>query len=144
MTQTTDSTVDQIRAWLAAQPCPEPNCVRGTLVEAGEPGQHERADEACKGTGLAFPWASELCPFQKRREDPPHVYLGDCQCNGSGRVPTDMELEELLERFPMTLRPPIEGCCPNHAGWQAGLSPLPSETPTLAVLRAVAAKAGMR
>lgn len=134
MTPTIDPTTASetaIRLWLATLPCPD-----GARCPVSN----------CKTFGLALPWASLECPWCRGiGQDLPSKRPCN-RCGGSGRAPKALGLEELLERFPMSLRSPIEGCCPNHAGWQAGLSPLPSENPTLAVLRVIAAQAmaGMR
>jgi hypothetical protein len=149
ISQTTD-TAEHILAWLAAQrkgcQCFQPNC---------------------DGYSLAFEWASKPCPKRKAVLVPcpadcpikldPHLHNGTehqkgcTQCNGSGRVPKAVGLEELLAIQEMRLFPPSNNLTVDGepGPWLVVLvGPLKfitgeATTPLLAALRAVAAQAGM-
>jgi hypothetical protein len=154
MTQVTDPTIEQIRAWLAGQPCSD---CGGTGRVPAAPHLSPASGFAlcrpgCKGTGRAHPWASKLCHLcfgTSAKGLPTCTTVLEGGCNGSGRVPKALGLEELLE-----VASGIVDCinlnlrqgkweCRLMAGhmkdfWGQG------ETPLLAALRAVAKQAGMR
>ena len=137
MTQTIDPTKaeapDLIR-WLAEQPCRcSQGCNQGYHTDDPNYRTGVTYCEYCQGTGRAFPWASEPCPGES---------LESCQgegcliCNGSGRVPKAVGLEELFEHgidF-------VERSYSLEQQWAArfGSSWGYGETPLLAALRAVA------
>lgn len=138
---------DQVLRAIAEQPCDPTVCDEGqTVIE-------EMTHEACGGLGLANPWASELCPLltqwparhlAKRRSG-----LSCTRCNGSGRVPKAVGLEELV-----VLPGTSWSFEPRRDGYWCGLfhsvvdgEPLShsaaGETPLLAALQAVAKSKGL-
>lgn len=112
MTQTDNApSAEEITRWLAAQPCPgwdTPDgliiCTKGRIDCGYEEFHYEYTrcphcngaldfqHKACKGTGLAFEWASDECVECNRRANPE-----DCLgCHGSGRVPKNVGLATVL------------------------------------------------
>ena len=111
MTQTIDfahAEATELNRWLAEKSCqcgadtePPPrgkNCWR-----AHGPGGDHRDCNPCKGTGLAYPWASNKCnniwcQGSGAEPDPQDVDKNQtCHtCNGSGRVPKAVGLSELI------------------------------------------------
>ena len=150
MTQTIDfanAEAPELNRWLAEQPCPESSCIDGLLeqmCDCGDgPDLHMKKHEACNGLGLAFLWASEKCHHGAIIDDVGVRWPKEkCpMCNGSGRVPKAVGLEELLEQYPVMLYP-LFAADGSQSSWQAMLRPnsaADGETPLLAALRSVCA-----
>lgn len=151
----TKANIEECRRWLAGQLCP--NCLGDKRVISNTlwTDAHSEAVENCtvcidseiKPTGLAFPWASEECGalwcnngVSPNARDPD----GICHdCNGSGRVPKAVGLEELL-------RQGVIGAAGQYGTTGLYWADLPdrkhlteADDPLLAALRAVV-KAGMK
>lgn len=94
MTQTLDiakAEAPELNRWLAEQPCPQCGGQKGYR---GDDWDMPRLCTVCKGTGLAFPWASEKCLHQNLEGV---GWEQDCSCNGSGRVPRNITIEDVLD-----------------------------------------------
>lgn len=105
----TTASIEECRRWLAAQPCLRCKDTSG-YEPVPRPGDIDfGACLGCKGTGLAFPWASEECrgywPGEGSVTQP--CWSGCEECKGSGRVPKAVGLEELLEFSPSLVAPAI-------------------------------------
>ncbi len=106
-------------------------------AELGEWLAEQRVD-LYEDHGLAFPWASESCGCHSFRS-PGHCYRcaiskDSCgACNGSGRVPKALGLEELMEAKPWIVH---EALAVEHA---EALSESRPPDYTLAALRAIVA-----
>lgn len=107
MTQTIDPTkanIEKLTRWLAEQPC---QCDSG-VCRKGDPIYCSSCFPPCDG--LAFSWASEECsnrlgcPACVAKPKPlvhdALIYARGHVCNGSGRVPKAVGLEELMELYP--------------------------------------------
>lgn len=141
-------TVEQLRRALADEPCP--NCGGNGGWGTGEALIYDGSIDVeicdvCQGTGRAFPWASEHCFCMSktcwivRGRIGQHEDNCGCEdCNGSGRVPKAVGLEELLEREYMVV---IEALSEEFI--KSGPQDRAPDY-TLAALRAIAAQAGMQ
>lgn len=144
----TDSapTAEHIIAWLAEQPCLK--C--GGSGWGWDKDARRVKDRECGGIGLAFPWASEACicggdtclchacALTEAMGDGAGAHIPTaCRCNGSGRVPKAVGLEELMEAKPWVVH---EALAIEHA---ESLSENRRPNYMLTALRAVAAHAGM-
>ena len=113
MTQTTDTTaaIAEARRRLSEMPCLQDWGWGPASGEIKHP-----PDCICQGTGRAFPWDSEECVRTVKVKGQEVFMLckgtEDCQCNGSGRVPKAVGLEELLVE--MEKRGVIINVLPSH------------------------------
>lgn len=162
MTQTIDPTranVDELRRWFADEPCPTCN---GSRWNFGGDDFMERRHEECtacldtdgRPTGLAFPWASELCrPCYVCLEHGRKAIVdedGCCvtcgadapECDG-GRVPKAVGLEVLFEHGLMSVADhsdngyfAVYGVKTEGTSMKIAVFNGKGETPLLAALRA--------
>ena len=155
-TQAIDSatwSVEQCRRWLAGQLCLD--CIDGLLeqmCDCGDgPDLHMKKHEACGGLGLAFPWASEECgnwvglPGKSASCQEGGGHEGHNKCNGSGRVPKAVGLEELfkygliyIQKLPTEWEAVCNRFTPGIEKATSGVK-AKGETPLLAALRAIVA-----
>ncbi len=163
MTQTIDiahAKEPELRRWLAELPC---HICGGEGFQAF--GVIKESCSGCEGDGLALPWASEPCQDKWHTVWHERMMLGklNCpsSCNGFGRVPKAVGLEE-LHAYLFTLghiRIEYDNtnkfivCCvlrgepiPHASTKWVTIAIGGAETSTLSALRAVAerAKAGIR